>query len=116
MGEYHVMWQLPKGRVNRATYSAASLQSLLKILDRTEGVSIATTDQLIVHYHQLDGGVIEVVSHDRQTGRMRCDYSPKTDVVVPINKGKNKPHIRLPAPAQRKYVIGGSGLFQAFEA
>lgn len=116
MGEYYALWKFPKSKAQRATYDAPNLQTLLRMLDKAEGVSPATTDMLVIHYHASDGQVMEVVSHDKETGFMSCDYSHNLPVPVKDIPIKKKPHIRIPATPVAPSTIGGSGLYQAYQA
>lgn len=106
MGEYTVMWQFPKTKAVRANYAAHDLKDLLKILERTEGVSEHTCDKLFVHYHTIDGNTLEVVSHDKEN----TVVSPVTTTVSYIKK----PRIRF--KSSHKVITGGNGLYLAHEA
>lgn len=66
MPNYHfkVMWQFPKQTTMRADYEAETLGTLLKMLRRSENVSVTTVDKLFVHQHMPDGTVKEVLAHD----------------------------------------------------
>lgn len=60
-------WRNVKTRPITVDYAAPDLKSLLKMLDRAEGVSTQNTAFLVVHQINGDGSVTEVVAHDEQS-------------------------------------------------
>lgn len=124
MANFSVMWQFPGAKAQRASYEMPDLQTLLRVLQRAEDVSISTTDKLFVHYHAINGDILEVVSHEREKGFSVINHQlgkpaeRKPSNVVPIKRAKSdKPHIRLTAPVdETPFVVAGNGLYKAYRA
>lgn len=75
--KYHfrVGWKFKNKKADAADYSAASLKELLQLIDKSEGISIRTTDYLYVHQVLATGGIKEVLAHDENTGAVHVDFS-----------------------------------------
>lgn len=74
---FNVMWQFPKQKAVRRSYEAPSLKTLLRILEKAEDVSPATTEKLFVHMCLPDGSILEVVTHEDSASRAytHVDYT-----------------------------------------
>lgn len=124
MANFSVMWQFPGMKAERASYEMPDLQTLLRVLQKAEDVSISTTEKLFVHYHATNGDIMEVVSHEKEKGFSVVNHQLGKPVerqpsnVVSIKKAKkDKPHIRLAIPAdETPFVVAGNGLYKAYRA
>lgn len=120
MASFTVMWQFPKTQVQRGTYDAPDLQTLLRMLQRAEDVTISSTEKLFVHYHASTGEIIEVVSHEAASGFTVVNHQltkPTTNIVPIGSVKKSKPRVRLTTPAvELPFVTAANGLYKAYPA
>lgn len=142
--QFSVLWKFPGQKKSQSGhYEAPDLKSLLRMIDRSEDVSPATCDILIVHYHMQDGTTLEVVNHEKKgelvttvmsdpkihqlPHRVREEnFGPLGHGTGPllerikqaIQEARNpagKPRIKLKTPPPTPRRSGAGGLYTAYE-
>jgi hypothetical protein len=61
---FRILYKMIGFPEQRISYSAQDLNTLLKMLNRTENISISSTEKLIIHQTMPDNTVLEVMAHD----------------------------------------------------
>lgn len=137
---FKVGWKIKHHKPAGADYVADGLKTILRLLDKSEGVSNKTCDYIYIHQVMPNGTIHEVYAHETGSvttvdfrlnpGGNRRGRQTQTSVITAVGsllsdsannkkKDKNKPHIRLKPPAagtdDRKYVTGGYR-YKAYEA
>lgn len=105
---YSVMWKFKDQRVQRSNYDAPSFVDLLRMLRKSEGVSVESTEQFAVHQHMPNGEVHELLAHDQSVGAAVYSMPKPQEVLM----------LPAPKPAEKKeekWISGGNGRFFAKE-
>lgn len=126
--QYKVIW-LFKGskKACRGDYFAPNLKEVLRMINKSEGVSTTSTDYIYIHHIMPDGSVCEVFCHDHKKGE---ENIPADSNVVSIvdkllekqkEESKTKPHIKLSHVKEdntlvRRFVTASFGRYKAYEA
>lgn len=122
---FKVMWQMPKQKVMTGNYQCADVKTLLRILERSEGVGRDTCKMLVVHEILPSGKVFEMLcidEKDRVPVRPYIDPLPfekdddDEDTVLSLvekvlkevgEKADSKPHIKLSTTTPKSHVVAG---------
>jgi hypothetical protein len=137
---FKIGWKKKHHKPSSADYVADGLKTILRLLDKSEGVNSSTCDYVYVHQVMPNGTIHEVYAHEAggvttvdfrlNAGGKKSDKSDQTQVITAVGsllsgisknkkKGKNKPHIKLAAPPivkdERPHKTGGYR-YKAYEA
>lgn len=82
---FHILYKMKGFAEQRMSYSAQDLSTLLKMLNRTEGISVSSTEKLVIHQVLPDNTVMEVLDHD-----IKNDSSKIGTNVIPFRKSESK--------------------------
>lgn len=85
--QFMVMYKMPGFKTERGHYLAPSLEELLRMLNKAEGVNKDTAELLVIHQHLSDGTVLEVLYVDNKPSnvvelrptRKPCPVTPEED-------------------------------------
>ena len=137
--QYMAMWSFSNRKgAHRATFMAENLNAVMRLLNKSEGVSTHVCEEIVVHQLLGGGKVAEVYSYDRAKDETRFDFSVKSEETINGMKAANvhsivdaqlkkskeeskvKPHVKLTldktkAPA-RPFVKANFGRYTAYEA
>lgn len=129
---FRVHWKLNKKRQFTLDIMAASLQDVLRILEKSEGVSVSTVEYMYVHQYIDPNRTVEVLAVDsnmKPTSTVEPGEADKKvismdDVRLAKANGKVKPRIRLksaevlalPAPKQEPHTMAGLHMYKVMEA
>lgn len=79
---FRILYKVPGLPEQRMAYSAQDLNTLLKMLNRTENISISSCERLIIHQTLPDNTVMEVLAHDIRDGTLMVNHTNKPSNVV----------------------------------
>jgi hypothetical protein len=134
---FKIGWKKKHHKPAGADYVADGLKTILRLLDKSEGVNHTSCDYIYIHQVMPNGTIHEVYTHETgglttvdfrlNSGNNKTKSHGQTAVITAVgsilsntskDKKKNhKPHIRLKVPQkdERPYRTGGYR-YKAYEA
>lgn len=116
---YKVMWKYPSVAGSfRGDYLVENLEELLRLLNKSEGVSRESCECIYIHQMQADGTAIEVYTYDVENKNVVNIVEASLKRIASASNEAPKPRVRLKTnkDSVQPTVQANYGRYTAYEA